>query len=156
MGEDPRRSEGSERSAPGAASVCQPERRPPPSVLELDHVYDALAHPRRRYLCYILLEATEWSLTEIATKAAAWEQEIPEHEVSSHRRERVYVALYHAHVPKLVDQDVVEFDADTETITPGENADQVLAALEGVGASLDAEQEIHARSEIHDVEGADE
>lgn len=32
---------------------------PPPSILEIDPVYEALGHPRRRYLCYTLLEDTE-------------------------------------------------------------------------------------------------
>ncbi|WP_217493358.1 hypothetical protein [Haladaptatus sp. W1] len=44
--------------------------------------------------------------------------------------------------------DVIEFDADTETITPGPHAVQVLTALEGAGGSLDNRQETHARSEF--------
>ncbi|GKZ15997.1 hypothetical protein HAL_38780 [Haladaptatus sp. T7] len=56
--------------------------------------------------------------------------------------------LYHSHVPKLVDLDVIEFDGDTETITPGPHAVQVLTALEGAGGSLDNRQETHARSEF--------
>ena len=30
--------------------------RPPPAVLELPQVYDALSHPRRRYVCHLLSE----------------------------------------------------------------------------------------------------
>ncbi|MFB6166041.1 MAG: hypothetical protein ABEJ31_12845 [Haloarculaceae archaeon] len=120
---------------------------PPPAVLGLDHVYDALGHSRRRYLCYTLLEDTEWTLAELAEKVAAWERQVPEHEVSEREREQVFVSLYHAHVPKLVDHDVLAFDEATETITPGANAEQVLAALSGMGASLDSSQESHARGE---------
>lgn len=37
-----------------------PDRQlPPPDVLELEPVYEALGHPRHRYLCYTLLEDTE-------------------------------------------------------------------------------------------------
>lgn len=68
------------------------------------------------------------------------------------QREEVYVALYHAHVPKLVDEGVLSFDEATETITAAENAEQVLAALEGMGASLDSNQEDHARSEMNEQE----
>ncbi|WP_435063973.1 DUF7344 domain-containing protein [Halobaculum sp. EA56] len=125
---------------------------PPRAILELDHVYGALGHPRRRYLCYTLLENTRWSLTDLATKIAAWENEVPEHEVTTRQRERVYVSLYHAHVPKLVDEGVITFDEETETIEPAENADQVLAVLDNMGASLDSFQETHAREEMDDEE----
>ncbi|WP_276261332.1 DUF7344 domain-containing protein [Haloglomus litoreum] len=124
----------------------------PPDILDADHVYSALNHPRRRYLCYTLLEDTEWSLADLATKIAAWESDVPEHEVREDKRDAVYVSLYHAHVPKLVEEDIITFDAATETITVAEHAEQVLAALEGIGGSLDFSQETHARSEMDDRE----
>jgi hypothetical protein len=130
---------------PNAATT--PGSRPPPDVLELDPTYEALGHSRRRYLCYTLFEDAAWSLTDLATKVAAWESDVPEHEVSADDREAVYVSLYHVHVPKLVDVGVIEFDETDETITKGSTAGRVLAALEGVGASLDADQEAHARGE---------
>jgi hypothetical protein len=40
------------------------------------------------------------------------------------------------------------FDEATETITTAEHAEQVLTALEGMGASLDSNQETHARSDM--------
>lgn len=64
----------------------------------------------------------------------------------------MYVSLYHAHVPKLVDEGVITFDDATETITAAENAAQVLTALEGMGASVNNTQETHARSEMDDDE----
>lgn len=124
----------------------------PEAILELDHVYQALGHPRRRYLCYSLLENTAWSLTELAVKIASKENDIPEHEVTREQRDKVYVSLYHAHVPKLVNEGVIEFNEQEETITPGEHAGQVLTALSGMGASLDANQESHARSEMDERE----
>lgn len=123
---------------------------PPQEILELDHVYEALAHPRRRYLCYTLLEEATWSLTELATKVAAWEADVADHAVSHDQRDRVYVSLYHAHVPKLVDEGVLAFDEASETVTPAENSEQVLAALAGMGASIDSNQEQHAREEMND------
>jgi hypothetical protein len=126
------------------------EQLPPREILELDYVYEALSHSRRRYLCYTLLEETEWSLTDLATKIAAWENGIPDRAVTDHQRELVYVSLYHAHIPKLVDQDITAYDDVTETIKAAEHAEQVLSALEGIGASLDADQERHARGETDD------
>ncbi|MCU4754108.1 hypothetical protein OB919_19345 [Halobacteria archaeon AArc-curdl1] len=130
-------------SKPGTQSLTR-------DVLELDHVYEALGHPRRRYLCYTLLENTEWSTTELSTKIAAWEREVPDHKVTDDQRERVYVSLYHTHIPKLVDEGILSFDDASETITPASNAEQVLGALEGMGATLDSEQEQHAREQIND------
>jgi len=121
------------------------EGRSPPQVLEFDHVYEALNHSRRRYLCYLLLGDTERSLADLATKIAVWENDVPENAVTEHQRERVYLSLYHAHVPKLVDEDVIAFDDGSETVTPAENADQVLTALEGMGETLDGAHGTHAR-----------
>lgn len=145
MGDEP-------NEAVDTSSESRPtEYHPPPkAILEVDCVYAALGHPRRRYLCYSLLEDTEWSLDELTTKIAAWENDIPDHAVTEHQREQVYVSLYHAHIPKLVDGGVITFDEVTETITPAEHADQVLGALEGIGGSLDNNQETHARGEIDD------
>lgn len=125
---------------------------PPEEILELDHVYEALGHPRRRYLCYTLLEDTEWTLRDLATKIAAWENDTADNTVSDRQRQQVYTALYHAHVPKLVDEGVITFDSMTERITPAEHAEQVLTALQGVGASLDTRLETHARGVIDEYE----
>ena len=119
-------------------------------ILELNHVFQALAKSRRRYLVYTLKSKTEWELTEIATKIASWEMDTPEQEVPEEDIELTYASLYHAHVPKLVDEGVIEFEKSTEVIRPGPNAPQVLAALAGAGASLDMRQESHARSEMND------
>lgn len=127
------------------------ERTLSPDLLEINHVYSALGHPRRRYLCYTLLEDAEWPLTDLATKVAAWENDIPESAVSEPQHDEAYVSLYHAHVPKLVDEGVITFDEEDETITAAEHAQQVLAALEGIGGSLDSLQEAHAR-EMNDEE----
>ncbi|WP_423744497.1 hypothetical protein V5735_16420 (plasmid) [Haladaptatus sp. SPP-AMP-3] len=120
-------------------------------VLELNHVFQALAESRRRYIVYTLKSKTEWKLTDIATKIASWEMDTPEHEVSGAEVERTYASLYHAHVPKLVEEGVITFEKPTEVIRPGPNAQQVLAALAGTGASLDMRQESHARSEMDDA-----
>ncbi|WP_458205249.1 DUF7344 domain-containing protein [Haladaptatus sp. NG-SE-30] len=119
-------------------------------VLELEHVFTSLADSRRRYLLYSLGSENEWSLTEVATKVAAWEMDIPKGEVPQDEIEKTYASLYHVHVPKLVDEKVIEFDEANETIHPGEHTEQVVSALAGVGASLDADQETHARSEFDD------
>lgn len=138
-----------EEHVPAEASTAAPWTGSIPSteVLKLDYVYDALAHPRRRYLCYTLLVGAEWSLTDLSTKIAAWGSDVPEHAVTDEQRKRVYVSLYHAQVPRLVETGVVTFDEANETLSAGENAPEVLTALRSVGTVLDADQEEHATGE---------
>jgi len=122
-------------------------RSVPQDLLELDYVYEALAHPRRRYLCCTLRGDTQWTLTDLATKIAAYEAELPENAVTDHQRERAYVSLYHAHVPKLADLGVISFDEVTELITPAENADQVVAVLEEIDPDR---QEVYTLGDMND------
>ena len=108
-----------------------------PAVIELDHIYEVLSHPRRRYLCYALLEDAVWSLHDLAEAVAAWEHTDGPETPTDQRHRAVYVSLYHAHVPKLVEEGVLLFDESTETVAPGENATQVLLALRGISPGLD-------------------
>lgn len=139
---------GDDQTSSHASGGMVSQANVPAGVLELDRVYTALSHPRRRYLCYTLLEERRWRLRQLATKTAAWESDVTEAAVADAHRERVYVSLFHAHVPKLADLDVIEFDRPTETISAGDHAEQVLNALEGMGASLDTSEERHARGEL--------
>ena len=69
------------------------------TILELQPVFEAIAHPRRRYLVYTLAEATEWSLDDLATKLAAWETDSVETNIATLTRQEMYTSLYHTHVP---------------------------------------------------------
>jgi hypothetical protein len=108
-----------------------------PATLHLDYLYDALAHPRRRYLCYLLSRDDEWTLADMATAVAAVENDVPASGVTEREYEGVYASLYHAHVPKLVEGGVLTFDPDAEVVGAGERADRVLAALEAIRERLD-------------------
>lgn len=146
MGDEPN---GVDETMPDGRAATSDEYVMAPDVVEIDRVYTALAHPRRRYLCYTLHEDTEWTLTELATKIAAWENDVPVHAVTDDQRDDVYVSLYHAHVPKLVDVGVLTFDEERGLIETADHAEQVLAALDGIGANVDCRQETHAQ-EQHD------
>jgi hypothetical protein len=70
--------------------------------------------------------------------------------VTADERDKVYVSLMHAHVPKLVEYDIVDFDRESETISKDEHADQILKSLAGFGGSTDSDQESHAEKEYHE------
>jgi len=120
-------------------------------------VFAALGHPRRRYLLYTLVNGdSESTLGELAANIVAWERQKPTAAVTDDERQRVEAALYHAHVPKLVDLGVVEYDADAGVVAATSNADQVRAVLDGAGAEIDQRQERHAKTTDYDDTDADE
>lgn len=121
---------------------------PPEDILEMGYVFGALAHPRRRYLIYSLLSDTKRLLGELATKLVAWERDIGEEAHTEFDRDEMFTSLYHAHVPKLVDLNIIQYnDGEEYPLVAGDHAVPMLAALEGLGASVDTAQEAHARSD---------
>jgi DNA-binding transcriptional ArsR family regulator len=123
------------------------------AILDLDEVFAALGHPRRRYLLYTLVnEGSEETLSELATKLAAWEQDKPASEVTDDERRDVQLSLYHSHIPKLADFGVLDYQEAGDIIVRARNTEQVQAILAGAGAELDARQESHARQTDADDE----
>lgn len=122
----------------------------PGEPLELDTLLESLEHPRRRYLLYALSERSSLTLSELAAMIASWEAGIPPEDVDERDRDRAFIALYHAHVPKLEREGVVDFDGVTEVVTLGPNGPQVLNALDAIGGSRDTSLEEHARDTIDD------
>jgi len=117
-----------------------------PEVLESNHVFSGLAHPRRRYLLYALQQDTSWTLEDLIVQIAAWESEAADTQPPDDLVEAVHISLYHTHIPKLVDDDVVEFDETSGRVTTGPNAEQAMGILENTGRSTDSRLESHARS----------
>jgi len=82
-----------------------------------DEVYDALANERRRtVLCVLMRESVPIGLETIARKVTA--QELPEgaRAETTELLERIRVSLYHTHLPKLADLDLLEFDTERMTV----------------------------------------
>ena len=122
----------------------------PDDPLEVDALLESLEHPRRRYLLYAVAESTGVALHDIAARVVALEEGVPVTDVAEADRERAYVAMYHAHVPKLGREGIVAFDRGSGTVRLGPNGRQALNALRGIGGSKDAELEEHARDADRD------
>ena len=73
-----------------------------------------------------------------------------ERAVNDRQRTQVYVALYHSHIPKLVDAEIITFEEMAEMITAAENATQTVQAFQAMDTTLDATQETHAQGEMGD------
>lgn len=86
------------------------------AAIDTDQVLDALAHPRRRHLLRELAdEGPEVSLRQLAAGVAAAESEDSDG-ATDELRQRVYVSLFHRHVPKLDDQGFVEYDDEADVV----------------------------------------
>lgn len=112
-----------------------------PSVLELDGVFTALSHARRRYLLYLLVNGRgEAVASSLAAEVASLERDKPVGEVSDDERSEVLTALHHSHLPKLADLDLIEYERD-ENVVRAENTERVRAVLDGAVAELTAREQ---------------
>lgn len=93
-------------------------------------VFDLLTDDRRRYaLHYLSRKVGAVPLGDLAEQVALWEGD-----TSWDRYERVLTDLYHTHLPRLTDADVVRFDADRETVELRPSADGLAPFLKLVAA----------------------
>jgi hypothetical protein len=106
---------------------------------DLDEVFTALHHPRRRYLLSVLAGRDgEQFLTRLATDVVAWEEDEPRENVSTEARQRCRIALHHVHLPKLAALGIVEYAPDDEPSVRAADTDQIEALLNAVSGELDA------------------
>lgn len=89
----------------------------------LDVAFDILSNERRREFFDLLAEDGTVTLAAVADELS---------DGTRKDRKRVYVSFYQAHLPKLADAGVVEWDDEHgshDSIEPGEHFAEVYAAL---------------------------
>lgn len=85
--------------------------------LSLSDAFALLRNDRRYWVVSHLAKTAESAtLSELAERRAAEECDCPLEQVTSDERKRVYIALYQAHLPRLVDADVLAEGAEGYTI----------------------------------------
>jgi DNA-binding transcriptional ArsR family regulator len=105
------------------------ERTNDPGEGETD-ISALLEEVRRRYLLYCLyMYANPVRLSDIAYQIAIWEGEEAVDDIAAERH-RVYMSLYHDHLPELADADIVEYDQQEDMVELGANHSEVKDALE--------------------------
>lgn len=108
------------------------------STADLDAVFAALSHPRRRYLLSALATHDgERPLTCLATDVVAWEHDQPREDVCTEALEHCCIALHHVHLPKLAALGVVDYDSDGDRTVRAADTDQVDAVLDALADELD-------------------
>ncbi|WP_276300487.1 DUF7344 domain-containing protein [Halorussus lipolyticus] len=115
-------------------TLDRPETAPdPPEEFTQEVVFEMLSNRRRRYVVYYLLDADgEAELRDLSRTIAAWENDKRPDEVTSTERKRVYNALQQAHLPKMDDAGLVEFDSSRSTVTATDGLSDLRVYLEVV------------------------
>jgi hypothetical protein len=100
-----------------------------------DGVFDVLANSRRRHAVRCLLEhGTPMTLADLADEVAEQEHGAAITELSGEAVKRIYLSLYHTHVPKLVENGVAEYSQERDMVALSEDVgrlERVLNALSG-------------------------
>lgn len=109
--------------------------RDDPDTPSID-VISLLGDERRRYVLSCLLDHTDpMGLADLAEEIAVHENEGPIDDIPRESLQRIEMSLYHAHIPKLVDAGVVEYDNERDLIRESDPADRIERALSLVGSS---------------------
>jgi hypothetical protein len=87
----------------------------------LSMLYHALRAPRRRYVIRILdeTEVRESTTREIAREISSREQGVPKQRATGEPYRNVYNALSQTHLPSLASADIIIYDPDRQTVSPG-------------------------------------
>lgn len=89
-------------------------------------VFGILAHQRRRCALRCLREhENPMALADLADEVAARENETPLAEIPAEEVKRVYLSLYHGHIPKLADAKFIRYDQKRDLVTLSERAEQL-------------------------------
>ncbi len=113
-GEDSRSTESDERS----------------SELSKDELFHLLQNQRRRQVLEFLQDTDgEINMRDVAEQVAAWENDTTIDALDSNERQRVYIALYQSHLPKLDDAGVLTYNQQRGIVSRTDLADQLDAYL---------------------------
>lgn len=103
--------------------------------LTTDRIFDLLANQRRRELLVALSKyTTPISLPRLADEITEAEYDVPS-EQRPKERHRIYMSLYHTHVPKLEAARVVSYSQPEDSVEWGENASALLTYLDRLSAA---------------------
>jgi len=89
-----------------------------------------LSDRRRRYLLYYLhMYSAPIRLPDIAHQVTIWERpDSPS--ICLKARLETYMSLYHDHLPRLRDRDIVQYEQTEDMVELGPEADRLIPSLE--------------------------
>lgn len=96
-------------------------------------IFDILSNDRRRHVLHHLRQQERpVEMRELSRKVAAWENEVSAEQISFDQRKRVYTALQQAHLPKMDDADIVDYDSRQGVVELSRNAEDLDVYLDVV------------------------
>lgn len=109
--------------------------------LSMDDTFHILQNERRRRVLQYLSE-TEGpvDMRDIAEQVAAWEHETTVQQLTSDQRQRVYIALYQSHLPKLADFGIITYNRSRGVVERTPLADRIARYLNPGNADEEAER----------------
>ncbi|WP_339104360.1 hypothetical protein [Haloterrigena salinisoli] len=88
-------------------------------------VFELLSHRRRRYALECLREyENPLPLADLADEVAVRERDAPLSEISPEAVKRIYLSLYHVHVPKLADAAYVHYSQERDAVSLREHSER--------------------------------
>ena len=92
-----------------------------PRTLAKDDLFHILQNSRRRAVLRYLLahpKREQFVMRTVTEAVAAWEHGTPINQLSYQPRQRVYIALYQCHLPKLDQHGLIDYDRERGFIEP--------------------------------------
>jgi hypothetical protein len=98
--------------------VGGPDAYEPLVTPSLDTVFELLSDSNRRYAMYCLIQAPNGvkELSELVTDVLRLRAEIEGIDPTDEVRESLRIELHHKHLPKLQDENIIEYDTRSEHI----------------------------------------
>jgi hypothetical protein len=98
--------------------------------LSLDETLDLLGAARRRAVVDELAKTDQGTISvgELAEVVACVEYDCTPSDLTPEQRNRVYIALYQSHLPRLDAADIVTYDSQTKIVTQGPQFKQLWRA----------------------------
>ncbi|WP_435074266.1 DUF7344 domain-containing protein [Halorubrum sp. HHNYT27] len=112
-------------------TVGEPLEAEEDQTVTKNDVFDVLKNERRRAVIRHLDDRGGSStLSDVAERVAAEENDTTVQRISSDERKRVRIALYQCHLPRMDRMGIIDFDKDRGTIALRDPASQVLLYLD--------------------------
>lgn len=108
----------------------------------IERILLALSEPRRRYLLYYLQREGEPYIDQVARIIAACERDCDPSAVPEESTARVRQDLYHVHLPKLAEEDLVDYDRRSGAMAFQQPPSELSAFLELTSSMELTEREI--------------
>ena len=110
-------------------------------ALPKDEIFHLLQNQRRRYVLQYLQEVDGTvEMRDMAEQVAAWEHDTTLQALTSDERQRVYIALYQAHLPKLDEKGVINYNQSRGIVEPTARVRQLTQYLQAPKSEEESEE----------------